>query len=138
MLKTAPGQAACRLHAAVLPFARHAPTPHPLEMLADRAAHQLAGCTLTLIAGCFAPAILMVENCAADAGPQATATWLVTIASPTTMRLEAMVDDARLDLLAEGPPDWIITQLDTVNRLVILNRCAATCATRSTPILVRS
>ena len=138
MLKTAPGQAACRLHAVVLPSACHAPTPHPLEVLADRAAHRLAGCTSTLIAGCYAPAMLMVENCAADAGPQATATWLVTIASPTTMRLEAMVGDARLDLLAEGSPDWILTQLDTVNRLATLNLCAATRATGSMPILVRS
>ena len=137
MLKTAPGQAACRLHAVVLPSARHAPTPHPLKVLADRAAHRLAGCTSTLIAGCYAPAMLMVENCA-DAGSQATATWLVTIASPTTMRLEALVDDARLDLLTEGPPDWILTQLDTVNRLATLNQCAATRATGSMPILVRS
>ena len=130
MLKTAPGQSACRLHAAVLPSAPYAPTPHPLEVFADRAAHRLAGCTSTLIAGCYAPAMLLVENCT-DGEAYATATWLVTIASPTTMRLEAMVDEARLNLLAEGPPDWILAQLDS------LNRCSATRATGLMPTLAR-
>lgn len=130
MLETAPNQAVFRPHAAALPCAPHAPTPHPLEVLADRAAHRLAGCTSTLIAGCYAPAMLMVENCPGD-GAHATATWLVTIASPTTMRLEAMVHEDRLDLLAEGPPDWILAQLDR------LNRCSATRATRSMPTPAR-
>ena len=96
MLKTAPDHAVCRPHAATLPTA---PTRHPLELLADRAATRLAGCTATLIAGCYAPAMR-----------------LVTIASPTTMRLEAMVDEARLELLAEGPPDRILVQLDRLHR----------------------
>lgn len=115
MLTTAPDQAVCRPHAATPPPVSKARTRHPLELLADRAANRLAGCTATLIAGCYAPAMLMVENCAAGEA-HATATWLVTIASPTTMRLEAMVDEARLDLLAEGPPDRILALLDRLHR----------------------
>ena len=115
MLKTAPDQAVCRAHAATQPPVSKARTRHPLELLADRAANRLAGCTATLIAGCYAPAMLMVENCTDDQA-HATATWLVTIVSPTTMRLEAMVDEARLDLLAEGPPDRILAQLDRLHR----------------------
>ena len=110
MLKVAPEQAANSLHAAILPPAAHAPMRHPLEMLADRAANRLSGGTCTLIAGCYAPAMLMIEV-AAKAGPHAATTWLVTIASPTTMRLEALVDEARLDLLAEGPPNRILVRL---------------------------
>ena len=116
MLKTAPDQVANSPHAAVLHSLRHTPTRHPLELLGERAANRLAGCISTLIAGCYAPAMLMVERCPAGARYPA-ATWLVTIASPTTMRLEAMVDEDRLDLLAEGPPDRILARLAMLNRL---------------------
>lgn len=112
MLKIIPNQAVSRPHAAVLPTS---PARHPLELLGDRAAKRLAGCTATLIAGCYAPAMLMVENCTGENAP-ATATWLVTIASATTMRLEAMVEEARLELLAEGPPDRILALLDSHSR----------------------
>ena len=98
MLKTAPDHAVCRPHAATLPTA---PTRHPLELLADRAATRLAGCTATLIAGCYAPAMLMVENCAAGEA-HATATWLVTIASPTTMGFTG----ARRCRPWPGPEPW--------------------------------
>ena len=82
--------------------------------------------------------MLMVENCP-DGGAHATDTWVVTIASPTTMRLEAMVDEDRLDLLAEGPPDWILAQIDTLNQRAATRAAsrAASRAARSMPILAR-
>lgn len=115
MLKIAPGQAVRRSHVAVLLPVPPAPTRHPLEMLADRAARRLDGCSCTFIAGCYAPAMLMIES-TGDAGPHVADTWVITVASPTTMRLEVMVDEARFDLLAEGPPDRILTRLVALQR----------------------
>lgn len=115
MVKIAPDQTVYRRQTAVQPAEADAPMPHPLELLAYRVASRLPGCTATLIVGCYAPAMLMVENCT-DGQPDATATWLVTIASSTTMRLEAMVDEDRLDLLAEGSMDCILAQLENLDR----------------------
>jgi len=115
MLETAPGQAVRCPHAAILSPVPHAPMRHPLETLSQHAAVALAGCSFTLIAGYHAPAMLMVEY-SVNGGPDPAATWLVTVASPSTMRLEALVDEARLDLLAEGPPNRILATLAGLGR----------------------
>jgi hypothetical protein len=53
--------------------------------------------------------MLMVER--ENAAGRITDTWLVTVVSNTVMRLERMVAESRLELLAEGPADRILTQL---------------------------
>ena len=56
-------------------------------------------------ASCDGEAMLVVE--AADDG----GTWVVTAAPGGRLRLEAMVGEAHLDLLAEGPVDRILAHI---------------------------
>jgi hypothetical protein len=81
---------------------------HPLSRLAERSS-RLDGCISTLIAGCDEPAMLMVERLIGEG--HVAETWVVSAVSSTTMRLEEMVADARFSLLAEGPPDQILSHL---------------------------
>lgn len=100
------------------PAGRHAPATrrshHPLEPLAARAAWLLKGCEVSLIPGADGPAMLMVERLEPD-GRTASHTWLLTPASATTLELETIVGETRLDLVAEGPPDRILAWLWRLN-----------------------
>lgn len=89
-------------------------TQHPLEPLAARAAWLLKGCEVSLIPGADGPAMLMVERLGPD-GRTASHTWLLTPASPTTLELETIVGETRLDLVAEGPPDRLLAWLWRLN-----------------------
>jgi hypothetical protein len=120
MLKTAPVR---RLHAASAPVPP-VPARHPLHLLADRVDARIAGCACTVIAGCHEPAMLMVERPATGA-PGGIRTWLVTVVSPATFRLEAMVGESRLDLLLEGPPDRILAHLGRLGRRTAPREVAA-------------
>jgi hypothetical protein len=61
-------------------------------------------------ASCDGEAMLVVEQAGGAGGP----TWVVTAATGGRLRLEAMVDEAHLDLLAEGPVDRILAHLGAV------------------------
>jgi hypothetical protein len=87
---------------------------HPLEPLAARAAWLLKGCEVTLIPGANGPAMVMVERLRQD-GRTASHTWLLTPVSPTTLELETIVGETRLDLVAEGPPDRLLAWLWRLN-----------------------
>lgn len=56
---------------------------------------------------CDGAAMLVVESTAANGA----ATWVVTPSPGGRLRLEAMVDEVHLDLLAEGPVDRILAHL---------------------------
>jgi len=60
-------------------------------------------------ASCDGEAMLVVES----AGAEGT-TWVVTAAPGGRLRLEAMVDEVHLDLLAEGPVDRILAHLAAI------------------------
>lgn len=81
---------------------------HPLSMMAERAG-KIDGCVGTLIAGCDEPAMLMVERL--GAGGKVAETWVVTAVTAATLRLEEMVAESQLALLAEGPPDHILSHM---------------------------
>jgi|GEM_PF-5954660 len=61
----------------------------------------------TAHASCDGEAMLVVEA----AGPKGGTTWVVTASPFGWLRLEAMVDEVHLDLLAEGPVDRILAHL---------------------------
>ena len=106
MLKIASGHAARRPHAA-------APLPIHLDRLgyfASRCGALPRGCLVTRLADGIDPPFLMIEHMTADPHAPA-ATWLASEASATALRLEAMVGELRLELLAEGPPDRILARL---------------------------
>jgi hypothetical protein len=79
-----------------------------LESFAGRAAARLAACQCTILDDGCDPPFLMIER---PAGADIDATWLVSIASPAALRLEVMVGEVRLQLLAEGPPDRLLAYL---------------------------
>lgn len=87
---------------------------HPLEPLAARAAWLLKGCEVTLIPGADGPAMVMVERMEPD-GVTASHTWLLTPISATTLELETIQGETRLDLMAEGPPDRLLAWLWRLN-----------------------
>lgn len=61
-------------------------------------------------ANCDGEAMLVLEQPGGAGGP----TWVVTASPGGRLRLEAMVDEAHLDLLAEGPVDRILAHLGAV------------------------
>jgi hypothetical protein len=81
---------------------------HPLFLLAEKSG-TIDGCIGTLIAGCEEPALLMVERLVEDG--KVAETWVVTAMTATTLRLEEMVAESRLALLAEGSADHILFHL---------------------------
>ncbi len=94
------------------------PRPCPVAALADMrmVAARLAawggavGLGWVAHASCDGEAMLVVEQAGDEGGP----TWVVTAAPGGRLRLEAMVDEAHLDLLAEGPVDRILARLSAV------------------------
>ena len=90
---------------------RPAEAPHGrfnLERLATQAAALLPGCDCDLILGCDGDLMLMVAPTSAYVDDP---TWIATIISATSFRLEAMADNARFVLLAEAPPRRILAHL---------------------------
>ena len=81
---------------------------HNLERLAARAAALLGDCDCDLILGCEYEAMLVVMP---RDGLAEAPTWVTTIVSGATFRLEALEDEARFDLLAEAPPHRILARL---------------------------
>jgi hypothetical protein len=101
------------LHDALRNPLRHR-VAHPLEPLAARAAWLLKDCEVTLIPGADGPAMVMVERMGPD-GVTASHTWLLTPLSATTLELETIQGETRLDLVAEGPPDRLLAWLWRLN-----------------------
>lgn len=93
-------------HVAVPPMPAQA--LYNLESLAMGAAALLGDCDCDLIRGCDGAPMLIVmprDGCAESP------TWVTTAVTGVTFRLEALVDEARFDLLAEAPPNRILTVL---------------------------
>lgn len=82
-----------------------------LERLAERAAELIRDCDCDLILGCDGDPMLVVTPRAAAADEPS---WLVTSLAPTRLRLEAVAEDVRLDLLAEAGPDRILARLSAL------------------------
>ncbi len=83
-----------------------------LRMVVDRIAawDGFADMDYAAHASCDGAAILVVET--ARAGGDTT--WVLTTAPDGRLRLEAMVDESYLDLVAEGPVDRILAYLGTM------------------------
>jgi len=79
-----------------------------LERLSERAAEMLGDCDCDLIRGCDGTPMLIVM-------PRGgSPTWVTTVVTGATFKLEALEDEARFDLLAEAPPNRILTVLATL------------------------
>ena len=108
--KIASGPAVRCLHAAAQLPGHHDKLGH----FASRCHDLPRGCVVTHLADGCDPPFLMIEHMAADPLVPA-ATWLVSQASETALRLEALVGELRLELLAEGPPDRVLAQLQQLS-----------------------
>ena len=64
----------------------------------------------------FGPSMLMIEPQSRPMNRGGAATWLVTPVSAGMLRLEAMLGETRLELLAEAPPDRILERLALLSR----------------------
>jgi hypothetical protein len=68
---------------------------------------------------CDGSMMLVVES--GDGNADDPATWIVTLAPGGRLALEAVIDETRLEILAIGPADRILTLLRTLSQPVAVD-----------------